>query len=97
MHEIQPFLDEYTERIATYLAADLEYPEWQPQTNLDGAPRWTDIDASRLRDLHIPALPTVEGAPSEPDMLLYAIGRLQDLDDAVPGRLLSISASRSHR
>ncbi|EJD46455.1 hypothetical protein AURDEDRAFT_164287 [Auricularia subglabra TFB-10046 SS5] len=97
MEDCNRLLDIFTDRITAYLRADDEHPRtWLPRTKSDATPRWTEIEATELRAMQIPALPVPEREPYEPDMLLYRLGQLESLDDEFSDRLADVTESEAH-
>lgn len=93
----KPFLDRLTAPITAYLQAEHDHPrQWLPRANPDGTPRWTAVEDQELRDLCIPALPGPSRPPYDPDLLLYRVGALEDLDKQFSPRFESITSSDSH-
>lgn len=78
--------------MAQYLDGKCVHPVWKPVASQDGLPAWDRADRPRLRSLRMLESPS-EG---HPDLLLYQLGNLEQLDPSFAARLDSALAGDEH-
>ena len=90
---IDSLLADSTEQLTECLLAHTDIPAWDPPT------AWNDLaarGADELQRIRSLAIPHVYGSTGDPDMLMYALGRMHDLDPEYPARLADLLSGDNH-
>lgn len=84
-------IDLRTEAMRALLQSPLEYPFWSP-----AASAWDAENLARITSLRIPKTSEQGGRTGDPDLILYRLGHLGELDPAFDDRIREFTAGGHH-
>ncbi|KAH7098598.1 hypothetical protein BKA62DRAFT_773284 [Auriculariales sp. MPI-PUGE-AT-0066] len=92
-HGVQEELESYQVLIRQFLQGDIAHPEWIPPQEYDGERIWPDPkDRLRINQLRMLKF----GEQDRPDMLLYGLGSLDQVDPQFSQRLNDFMSHDEH-
>ncbi|EJD42050.1 hypothetical protein AURDEDRAFT_168841 [Auricularia subglabra TFB-10046 SS5] len=84
-------IDFRTEAMQALLQNPLDYPSWLPNPSA-----WDADNVARIASLRIPKTSEQGGRRGDPDMILYRLGHLEELDASFEARIREFTAGNHH-
>lgn len=89
--ELPPKLLSTLSQVERFAQSPFTYASWTPAQQV-----WSSREAQRIDSLQLPKTSELAHRTADPDLVLYGLGRMHELDAAYPSRLDSLAADQSH-